>query len=115
MHELALMDSVMDIVRNSAVENHIERISKVKLVIGRLSMALPDSMRFAFEAICGVEELFQGAVLEIEEKEVMLACRQCQKLLYQKEQYIFSCSDCGSNQVDVVQGRELYLDYFEGE
>lgn len=115
MHELALIQGVMEAVRDSAAVNNISKVSKVGLVVGKLSMALPDSMQFAFEVISNGEELFQGAALEIEEKEVICSCQQCQELFPQQEQHIFVCSGCGSNQVDIIQGRELYLDYYEGE
>lgn len=44
------------------------RVERIKLVVGKLSMALPDSLQFAFEAIKAGEELFRQADLEIEEK-----------------------------------------------
>jgi hydrogenase nickel incorporation protein HypA/HybF len=115
LHELALMQGVMDAVRDSAAANSISKVSKVGLVVGKLSMVLPDSMLFAFEVISAGEDLFQGAVLEIEEKEVICSCQQCQQLFTRQEQHIFVCSGCGSNQVDIIQGRELYLDYYEGD
>jgi len=115
MHELSLMQSVMDIVKDSATQNNIKRVNKVKLVVGKFSMALPDSLHFAFEAISGVEELFQGAVLEIEAKEILCRCQQCQQTIQIEDTYHFICSGCGSNQLEIIQGRELYLDYYEGD
>jgi len=115
MHELSLMESVMDIVRDSVAQNNITRVQKVKLVVGKLSMALPDSLQFAFEVISGTEILFQGAALEIETKEILCQCKQCQQTFNVDREYHFRCLDCGSNQVEIIQGRELYLDYYEGD
>ncbi len=44
MHELSLMQNVLQTVELSAEQHHICRINKVKLVIGQLTMALPDSL-----------------------------------------------------------------------
>lgn len=115
MHELSLMQGVVDIIKESASQNNIERVNKVKLVVGKFSMALPDSLYFAFEVISGVEPLFQGAVLEIEEKETICQCQQCQQIMQIDDHCHFVCSHCGSNKVDIIQGRELYLDYYEGD
>lgn len=115
MHELSLMQSVMDIVKDSAAQNSIQKVNKVKLVVGKYSMALPDSLHFAFEAISGVEALFKGAVLEIEEKEILCQCQQCQQTIQIEDTYRFICPLCGSNKVEIIQGRELYLDYYEGD
>lgn len=115
MHELSLMEGVMGIVRESAAQNNIKRVNHLKLVVGRFSMALPDSLRFAFEVIAGIDELFQGAVLEIEEKEILCLCQQCRHTSHIEDQYHFVCSRCGSTRVEIIQGRELYLDYYEGD
>lgn len=115
MHELSLMQGVMDIVKESAAQNGILKVNKVKLVVGKFSMALPDSLHFAFEAISGVELLFKDAVLEIEAKEVLCQCQQCQQINQIEDTYHFVCSSCGSTNVDIIQGRELYLDYYEGD
>lgn len=115
MHELSLMEGVLDIIRDSAAQNKIKKVKKVKLVVGKFSMALPDSLRFAFDAMTGVEELFQGAALEIEEKEILCQCQQCQRTSHIKDGFHFLCSGCGSTKVEIIQGRELFLDYYEGD
>ena len=115
MHELSLMQGVMDIVKESAAQNGILKVNKVKLVVGKFSMALPDSLQFAFEAISGVEPLIKGAVLEIETKEILCQCQQCQQINQLGDTYHFVCSSCGSTKIDIIQGRELYLDYYEGD
>lgn len=115
MHELSLMQSVMDIVKESAAQNSIQQVGKVKLVVGRFSMAMPDSLQFAFEVISATEPLFQGAVLEIENRPIICRCQQCGLEIEIADEYRFVCSGCGSGKVDIIQGQELYLDYYEGE
>ena len=47
MHEMALMDGVLNAVRESARDRNLSKINKIKLVVGKFSMALPDSLQFA--------------------------------------------------------------------
>lgn len=115
MHELSLIEGVLGMVRDSAEQNNISTVNKVKLVVGKFSMALPDSLRFAFEALAGAEKLFQDAVLEIEEREITCQCLQCGQTFQLEEAYCFVCSGCGSGKVEIIAGRELYLDYYEGD
>ena len=116
MHEFSLMESVMNQVRESAVENRINRINKVKIVVGRMTMAVPDSLQFAFEALTKVDESFYAnAVLEIEESLVRCRCNCCAKSFSPTDVYTFICPDCSSPHIEVTSGRELYLDYYEGE
>ncbi len=114
MHELSIIQSVVDTVRESARSHGFIRVNKVKLVVGKLTMALPDSLQFAFEALA-VDEMFKDAALEIEEKELCCLCTCCQRRFQVNDDYNFICPQCGQGQVDVITGRELYIDYFEGD
>lgn len=115
MHELSLMQSVVELVKSSAVQNNIVRVNKVKLVVGRMSMALPDSLRFAFEAIAATENLLKGAVLEIEATDILCECQDCRIITRIDDGCSFICSNCASTTLEIIQGRELHLDYYEGD
>ncbi|MEN6463017.1 MAG: hydrogenase maturation nickel metallochaperone HypA [Syntrophomonas sp.] len=114
MHELALMGNVIDIVRHSALDNNISKVNKLKLVVGKLSMALPDSLQFAFQVL-GQDAMFKQAVLEIAEKKIVCYCNECQQQFAVENDYCFICPLCGQNGVDIIAGRELYLEYYEGD
>jgi len=114
MHELSIMEGVMDMVRESAIEHNISKVSKLKLVIGKLTMVLPDSLQFSFEVL-SQDELFRGAVLDIEMREIRILCKQCDQYSVLEDGYNFVCPACGANKVEIVNGRELYLDNYEGE
>ncbi|MEQ8176689.1 MAG: hydrogenase maturation nickel metallochaperone HypA [Syntrophomonadaceae bacterium] len=114
MHELSIMEGVLEMVRESARQNDINKINKLKLVIGKLTMIMPDSLAFAFEVL-SQEDMFRGARLEIEEVPALIKCKTCNSESIQEDPYCFACLACGSNQVDIVKGREMYLDYYEGD
>lgn len=114
MHELSIMESVLEMVRENARQNNINKVNKLKLVIGQSIMVMPDSLQFCFEVL-SQEDLFRGATLEIENKETIIECKACEEKFNQEFGYCFLCPGCGSDQVEIIQGRELYLDYFEGD
>lgn len=114
MHELGLIENVLNTVRDSASKMNITRISKIKLVVGKLSMVLPDSLQFAFQVLSR-EALFENTVLEVEEKEVFCQCINCQYHFEVGRTYRFCCPYCGENRVNVISGRELHIDYYEAE
>lgn len=115
MHELSLMDGVLTAVRESAEQHRISRVSRVKLVVGKLSMAMPDSLRFAFEVLQSQDEMFKESILEIEQKEVECECKACHDRFVVGSDYKFLCPQCGEGEVEIVAGRELFIDSFEGE
>jgi hydrogenase nickel incorporation protein HypA/HybF len=115
MHEYSLMEGVVKQLRASAAENDIKEISKVALVVGKLTMAVPDSLQFAFEAFRMEEPLLRDdAVLEIREEPVMGECKDCQHR-FEIRDYEFICPSCSGVNIKLVGGRELYIDFYEGE
>jgi hypothetical protein len=63
VHELALIEYVIDAIRERLGE---ARVVRVRLEIGRLRAVVPDAVRFSFE-ICAEGTTLAGAVLEIDE------------------------------------------------
>ncbi|HOQ09957.1 MAG TPA: hydrogenase maturation nickel metallochaperone HypA [Syntrophomonadaceae bacterium] len=114
MHELTLMQSVLQTVEQDAAQHGINRINKVKLVIGQLTMALPDSLIFAFEAL-KPGTMFSDASLIIEERHAQCTCHSCQQEYKLDDYFQFVCPTCGSTDIEVEGGKELYIDYYEGD
>ena len=114
MHELSLMENVVEILREDARMRDIKTISRVRLNIGRLTMVLPDSMHFAFEILSQDDLFAPEAVLEIEMKEILAHCLQCERDIRSSE-YVFACPDCQSPRLNIIQGQELNIDFYEGE
>jgi hydrogenase nickel incorporation protein HypA/HybF len=115
MHEFSLVDGVVKQLKTSAAGNGIKEISKVALVVGQMTMAVPDSLQFAFEILRREEPLLKDdAVLEIREEPVVGECKDCQHR-YEIQNWEFLCPACSSANIKLVGGRELYIDYYEGE
>ena len=68
---MSLIAEMMNMVRESAAHNNITRISRIKLVVGKLTMAMPHSLRFAFHTMAR-DGLFQGTELLIEEGRLLI-------------------------------------------
>lgn len=114
MHEMALVEGIMDTVKISAVANGIQRVRRIKLIIGQLTMALPDSLDFAFSCLRQQETLFADAFLDIEEREVIGKCRSCTNE-FNITAGEYQCPFCQTAAIDLISGRELYIDFYEGE
>ncbi len=114
MHELSLISNVIEAVERSAKENCICHVSIIKLEVGKMTAALPEALEFAF-SVLPKDALFKNAKLEIKEKEVLLSCKDCSKTFVPPDLVQLFCTRCGSRQVDIVEGKELSIVYFEGE
>ncbi|GEA18651.1 hydrogenase maturation nickel metallochaperone HypA [Moorella sp. E306M] len=113
MHELALTAELLKLLERSAREKGIKRIRKVKLVIGAMTSVLPSALEFSFYAL-KEGPLFEGAQLEIEERPGRGHCQDCQAEVV-LDNWCIMCPSCGSRRVAIDQGRELYIDFYEGE
>jgi hydrogenase nickel incorporation protein HypA/HybF len=114
VHELSIMEGVLNMIRESAEQSDIGKVNRLKLVIGKLTMVLPDSLQFCFQVL-SQDELFRDAVLEIEEKDIVIRCSECQQQYVLEDGYSFICPGCGTCQTEIVCGREMFLDYYEGD
>lgn len=113
MHEMSLMAGVFDIIGQNMVEYPMAKILRVRLVVGALTNVAPDAMQLAFDVMSKGTPV-AGAELEISEVPLTARCEDCG---WQGEigQYKFLCPDCASQQLEILTGRELYLDSLEVE
>lgn len=113
MHELSIAKQLLELVAETAAEHNLVRVNRVRVVVGALGNVVPQALEFAFE-IAGEGTVAEGARLEIEEVPVTVRCNACaaETVL---EDFAFICSACGSLDVSVRRGNELYLDTIEGD
>ena len=103
MHELAITQSVVDMVRDRTADR---RVSTVRLQVGRLSGVVPDAMQFCYELVTAGTPL-AGSMLEIEQTPGHARCRTCGDDI-ELPDLILLCP-CGSADVDLVSGKELQV------
>jgi hydrogenase nickel incorporation protein HypA/HybF len=101
MHELAIMESVIDAVTERV---HPARVACVRLMVGRLSGVVPQALRFCFD-VCARGTALEGAALEIDEIPGRGLCRRCGRDVAMAT-FLDTCG-CGSTEVDLVAGDEL--------
>ena len=114
MHEVALMEQAIEILRSSMHVNGIKQVTKVKMVVGKMTAPLPEALKFAFEVFSLQEEWLKGSDFEIENKEITAGCQNC-NTIYEVSDYRFICPVCSGSDHRIESGRELYIDHYEGE
>ncbi|SFG69227.1 hydrogenase nickel incorporation protein HypA/HybF [Desulfotomaculum arcticum] len=113
MHELSLIQALIETVKHSAAENDIAKVNTVRIVVGESYGALPEALDFAFQVLTK-DTICEGAVLEIDKTPLVLKCGECGSE-YQPDEINWKCPDCGAGGASTVSGRELYVDYYEGD
>jgi len=113
MHELALAESVLQMVDDAAKSNGFRRVRRIVLEIGQLAAVDPAAMRFCFDAVVR-ETVADGAVLEIEEVPASGWCTDCAAVV-PMDDFVAACPRCGGFDVQSRSGRELRLKTLEVE
>jgi len=109
MHELGITENIVAIATDHA---NGARVCRITLEIGQLTAVMADSIRFCFD-VCARGTPLEGATLEIIEPPGLGQCRVCGHTLELDQP--FGICDCGSMQIDIIQGEELTIKELETE
>lgn len=113
MHEIRIAKDLSDIVLEVAAREKLVKVTKINLIFGQLIQIVPEIFDFAFmETVKGT--VARDAEVNIEILPVKMKCRICKnEILINENSY--SCSNCGSFETDIIQGKELFIKSIEGE
>jgi hydrogenase nickel incorporation protein HypA/HybF len=104
MHELYLAESILNIVKEYAAEQHFQKVNSISLSFGRLSCIESKSLQFAFE-VQAKDTLAQNAELRFKIISPVIHCFSCDKDL-EVETYAAICPQCNGEEVILVGGTE---------
>lgn len=112
MHELSVTQSILDIALAEAQKHQAQRITRIKLKLGRLTQVVPDCVQFYLDML-GKGTIAEGVQLDVETVPLVVQCKKCGTIAH-LEEYDFICAEC-SGPTDIISGRELYIDSIEVE
>lgn len=111
MHEVGLMESVLQLACDRAQQNGATKIHRIGLQVGTVSGVVPEALRFAFDA-CTQGTLAEGATLDIESLPALCHCPQCH-IEFEPTDWVYVCPQCDRPSSDIRQGHELLLTTLE--
>lgn len=113
MHEMALMSGVFDIIKKYTADIPEKRVTKVTLIVGEMTNAVPEALEAAF-LVLSQDTNTEGAELEIKQIPLTAYCSNCGwegKI----QKYSFVCPNCSSYGAEIKSGRELSVESLEVE
>ena len=116
MHEGAIAESIVDILKETKTANNLSKITKVTLKIGIMSGVMIDALLFALDALKNEENIIKDTVFEVEKVNVKAHCVICEKDYHYKEndELMLICAECGMP-LNIVEGKEMEIVDIEGE
>ena len=113
MHELAITENILEIVLSEAKSAQANKITKINLVIGELSGTVSDCVQFYFDFL-KKGNAAEDATLDFKLVPAELRCRDCLTAFNLKDP-AWVCPNCRGTNLDVVSGRECYVESIEVE
>lgn len=115
MHEHAIARDLWKAVLAEAEKNNICKITKLTVVLGEASGIERDFLNHSFvDHIFKESKIASGAVVEYEISPLSAVCAECRKEIKPSDMENILCPHCGSNNIDIVSGREVYIKNIEG-
>jgi hydrogenase nickel incorporation protein HypA/HybF len=113
MHELSIAKELSDIVTGVAEKENLKSVTRISVCFGKMIQIVPEIFRFAMEeTIKGTTS--EGAEIDIEVLPVILRCKSCNSE-FLMDNNMFVCVKCNSYEIDIKQGKEIYVKSIEGE
>ncbi len=112
MHELALGQSIVDMIVECAQREGIGAVTRVVVEVGAATAVEPEALRFCFDVVAEQTAL-KGAELVVDTIAVRARCRRCAGE-YAPETWTAPCPHCGGFDPELLAGRELRVKSFSG-
>ncbi len=113
MHELAITQSMLDIVLEKAKESEAKKVGAINLVIGKLSGFVEESVRFYFDFLAR-DTIAEGAALNFTTVSPQARCRNCGKP-FELGEFDWTCPQCGGSDIEITAGKELSIESIDVE
>jgi hydrogenase nickel insertion protein HypA len=114
MHEVHLVQAIIEAVEKQAVAQKARRVTLVKIRCNALTSHSGDHVRFSFDIVKKDRPLVKDATLELNEVEPLLRCKKCNHQFH-GHHLPDVCPRCGSLEVLAVNPTEMVLEGFEIE
>lgn len=111
MHELAITQSMFDIVLKQAEKAQAKKVTRINLVVGEMTGVVGESVQFYLDLLAK-GTVAEGASVNFKMVPLKAQCSSCKKIFEVKE-FDWTCPECRSSGVEIIAGRELFVESIE--
>jgi hydrogenase nickel insertion protein HypA len=113
MHEYSIVQALLNQCEDIAKENNATKVTKVICKIGVMSGIEIHLLQVAFDTF-KEKTLCQEAELTINHQKIKIKCHSCQEE-HTLDETQYSCPACQSQDIEVIDGEDMYLMSLEME
>ncbi|MRI58648.1 MAG: hydrogenase maturation nickel metallochaperone HypA [Epsilonproteobacteria bacterium] len=115
MHEYSIVQSLLDIIEESARRHGAKRVNRVVVKIGVLSGVEPHLLKVAFDTFKEAS-ICRDAAMEMVIQPIVARCKECGEVSeFERGEIFFECRKCGGVELDIIDGEDMILQSLEME
>ncbi len=111
MHELSITEHILQYALEEAQKIGAQKIRIIRIVLGPFSGLVPECIQMYLDLL-SEGTIAQGAKIEAQILPLKVRCRDCGKESEITRRHI-ACPYCGSLRLQVLSGKEFYIDSLE--
>jgi hydrogenase nickel incorporation protein HypA/HybF len=104
---------MLDLVLEQAEKAEAKSVGKINLVIGEMTGVVDRAVQFYFDFL-SKGTAAEGAALAFKVIPTTAKCRNCHKE-FELGEFDWTCPHCQSNNIEIVGGKELFVESIEVE
>lgn len=113
VHEVGIMQSVLEIAESQARQNGAARILEIRMRVGRMTGVVPEALEHAF-AVLRQDTMADGATLIVEYVPGVFWCLTC-AAEFESDDLVGGCPTCNEPSFELRRGREMAVESLEVE
>jgi hydrogenase nickel incorporation protein HypA/HybF len=115
MHELALMGDILNIIQEDLQKRNFSKVTKIELIVGDISNAMPDALEMAFDIYKtqSIPFLDKESTLTIYREAAKAKCYICGEE-YIPNQKLALCPNCKIPSGELISGETFKVHSYEG-
>ena len=113
MHEYSITQSMLSLALEKASEANASKVTQINLVLGELSGVVDECVQFYFDFL-SKDTIAAGAALSFTRTPTRLRCLKCEQAFSPRD-HDWSCPDCHEAGIEIISGRECYMESIEVE
>ena len=113
MHDLTYAQNIISVLKDKLRGKGAETRVAVNVVLGPFTHVTDASLRAAFQTLAEKENL-KNIDIKVEKEKVSVKCAKCLKIT-KSEKPVFSCPECGAEQLDLLNTEEFLIQSIEIE
>ncbi len=111
MHELSITQSILSIALEKANAAQASKIARINVVTGELSGIVDECAQFYFDFL-SKDTIAAEATLCFHHSPTELRCRNC-AAVFAPSNGNWACPSCQEQKIEIVSGRECYVESME--